>query len=183
MKVLNYCSLLAGLAATQLVAQDKTPTAQPSLVKRPPPHDARSAADGSSNPTAPFKRAEVAEFDRLRSQSNVFVLDVRTPEEFAEGHLPMAGLLDIRGTNFLVTAAKLDRSKLYLVNCAAGGRSAKACQQLSTLGFTNVVNLEGGFTAWKKSKPEAISKDAARELPQIARPTMHLHSPGDAQQK
>ncbi len=138
---------------------------------------------GAGNPgsaaISAFKRADVAEFDRLRGQSNAVVLDVRTPEEFAAGHLPGAGLLDIKGTNFLSALNNLDRSKLYLVNCAAGGRSSRACQNLSTLGFSNVVNLEGGFTAWKKAKPDAISYAPAEQLPQASKRTMHLHgAPG-----
>ena len=121
----------------------------------------------------------MAEFDRLRGQSNAVILDVRAPEEFAAGHLPGAGLLDIRATNFLSSLNNLDRSKLYLVNCAAGGRSSRACQNLSSLGFSNVVNLEGGFTAWKKAKPNAISYAPAVGIPQASKRTMQLHgAPG-----
>jgi rhodanese-related sulfurtransferase len=81
--------------------------------------------------------------------TNVVILDVRTPAEFAEGHLPGAVLIDFRAPDFVERVAKLDKSKQYLVHCAAGGRSARACAKLETLGFTNLVNLEGGLNAWK----------------------------------
>lgn len=119
-----------------------------------------------------FQRASVQEFDKLRTRPEAVVVDVRTQEEFADGHLPKAGLIDIKSKDFLATIAALDRSKLYLVNCAAGVRSVKACQSFAALGFTNVVNLDGGFTAWKKANPDAISHDPAIALPKSSSPNM-----------
>jgi rhodanese-related sulfurtransferase len=58
-------------------------------------------------------------------------------------------LLDFRAPDFAEKVAKLDKSKTYLVHCAAGGRSARACTKMEGLGFKNVVNLEGGLGAWK----------------------------------
>ncbi len=103
----------------------------------------------------PFQDVDVAQFDSLRAQKEKPVLlDVRTPEEFAEGHIPGAVLLDFRSPKFSEELAKLPRGKQYLVNCAVGGRSARACDQMSRIGFTNVVNLKGGFKAWQaQGKP------------------------------
>ncbi len=84
----------------------------------------------------------------LAEKKEVVILDVRTPEEFKEGHLKGAVNIDIRGKNFQEQVAKLDKSKTYLVNCAAGGRSATACTSMGGMGFTNAFNLEGGFRAW-----------------------------------
>ena len=62
----------------------------------------------------------------LQSDKNVVVLDVRTAEEFQAGHIPGAKNLDFFGNDFAQQVAALDKSKTYLVHCAAGGRSAKA---------------------------------------------------------
>ena len=104
----------------------------------------------------PFRNVGVPEFERLRAQKKNVVLDVRTKKEFDEGHVPGAVNMDVNAPDFLEKAAKLDKSKTYLVHCAAGRRGAKACDQMSGLDFPKLYNLEGGFTAWKKAgnKPE-----------------------------
>ena len=107
---------------------------------------ALSAADART-----YKNAGVQEFDKLRGNPNTVVLDVRTPKEFAAGHLPGATNIDWYATDFAERVGKLDKSKTYLVHCASGGRSAKACEKLTQLNFTNCINLEGGFKAWQKA--------------------------------
>ena len=58
--------------------------------------------------------------------------------------------------DFAQKIANLDKTKVYLVHCAAGGRSAKACDKMGQLNFKNLYNLEGGFKAWEKAgKPVA----------------------------
>ena len=118
--------------------------------------------DGASTkPAAKTRNVDVQEFDRLRSGKNVVVLDVRTPAEFAEGNIEGAVLLDYRAPDFAEKVAKLDKTRLYLVHCAAGGRSARACAKMETLGFTNLVNLEGGMGAWQDSK-KPVSKPTGK---------------------
>jgi phage shock protein E len=96
-----------------------------------------------------FRNIDVAEWETLRKDPKVVVLDVRTAEEFADGHMQGAINLDIRGGKFAETLADLDKSKTYLVHCAVGGRSAKACGQMDGLKFEKVLNLSGGITAWE----------------------------------
>jgi len=79
------------------------------------------------------------------------VLDVRTPEEFAKGHIPGAINLDLQGGRLEKKVAELDKSKTYLVHCAGGVRSAKACVILDKSAFAHVVNLEPGFKAWENA--------------------------------
>ena len=79
------------------------------------------------------------------------MLDVRTEKEFKAGHIPGAVNLDFNAPDFAKQAAALDKSKTYLVHCAGGVRSAKACNVMDKIGFTNVVNLEPGFKAWEKA--------------------------------
>jgi rhodanese-related sulfurtransferase len=91
---------------------------------------------------------EVFEVLRKKHTNNIVVLDVRTPQEYAEGHIAGSVLLDFKSPDFAEKLSKLDKDKKYLVHCAAGGRSAKACTQLHQLGFQRVYNLEGGMKAW-----------------------------------
>jgi rhodanese-related sulfurtransferase len=100
---------------------------------------------------AKFKNIGVDQFDKLRQQTNAVVLDVRTPKEFAAGHIPGAVNIDWNGADFASKAAALDKSKTYLVHCAVGGRSAKASDKMTAIQFTNVYNLEGGMKAWEKA--------------------------------
>jgi rhodanese-related sulfurtransferase len=78
----------------------------------------------------------------------VVVLDVRTPAEYAGGHLAGATLVDFRAPDFEARAAALDRDREYLVYCRSGGRSAGAVDVLRKLGFRKLVNLDGGYRAW-----------------------------------
>jgi rhodanese-related sulfurtransferase len=77
------------------------------------------------------------------------LLDVRTKEEWDEGHLKGATLVTVTEEGFLENAkAKLDPKKPVIVYCRSGTRSAKATEQLRAAGFT-VHDLAGGITAWK----------------------------------
>jgi rhodanese-related sulfurtransferase len=91
------------------------------------------------------------EFERLAKMPDAVVLDVRSPKEYATGHLKGAMLIDWNGKDFEPKVKALDRGKTYLVHCAVGGRSAKASEKLDGWGFSKVVNLEGGIKAWEKA--------------------------------
>ena len=109
---------------------------------------AAQAADG----LATVEAVGVEEFDKLRADKKNVVLDVRTAKEFATGHMAGAVNIDWNGPDFEKQAAALDKSKTYLVHCAAGGRSAKACALMnSKLKFPSCYNLEGGMRAWEKA--------------------------------
>ena len=114
----------------------------------------KTTAEASA--TKRFRNIDVAEWEKLRKDASVVVLDVRTAEEFADGHMPGAINLDIRGGKFAETLAGLDKSKTYLVHCAVGGRSAKACGQMDGLKFEKVLNLSGGITAWEAAGHKAV---------------------------
>ena len=103
-----------------------------------------------------FKNVDVAEFEKLRVDKKNVVLDVRTQKEFEAGHIPGAVNIDVNAPDFPEKVAKLEKNKTYLVHCAAGGRSARACDRMSKLDFPKLYNLAGGFNAWVKAgnKPE-----------------------------
>jgi rhodanese-related sulfurtransferase len=100
---------------------------------------------------AAVKRVDVEEFDKLRANKNNVVLDVRTPKEFKEGHIPGAVNMDVRADDFGERIAKLDKDKTYLVHCAAGVRSANACKKLEGAGFKQLYDLAPGFRGWEKA--------------------------------
>jgi rhodanese-related sulfurtransferase len=98
-----------------------------------------------------FKTVRAEEFDKLRADKANIVLDVRRTVEFTSGHIPGAVQIDWNGPDFEQKVSALDKSKMYLVYCAVGGRSSRACEKMSQLGFAKVYNLEGGIIAWKKA--------------------------------
>ncbi len=102
-------------------------------------------------PTAAYKNLSVDEFARLAADKQNVILDVRTPGEFSAGHIPGAVNLDYNAPDFQAKAAALDKSRTYLVHCAVGGRSVRACEKLSHLDFPSLYNLPGGFKAWAKA--------------------------------
>ena len=106
-----------------------------------------------ATPAAPaaFKNLSVEEFARMADDKKNVILDVRTPGEFQAGHIPGAMNLDVSASDFQAKAALLDRSKIYLVHCASGVRSARACEKLNHLDFPKLYNLPGGFRAWAKA--------------------------------
>lgn len=102
-----------------------------------------------------FNTIGVQEFEKLRSARTNIVLDVRTPKEYTAGHIPGAVNIDFNAPDFDKKVAALDTNKTYLVHCAAGGRSARACDKLSKT-FPRLNNLDGGMKAWEKAgnRPE-----------------------------
>ena len=84
----------------------------------------------------------------LSGEAKVAVLDVRTPEEFADGHLEGATNIDFNAEGFEAKVAKLDRSKPYLVHCAAGGRSGKSLEIFKKLKFERIYHLADGYNGW-----------------------------------
>ena len=101
--------------------------------------------------TAAYKNLSVEEFALMANDKCNVILDVRTPEEFQAGHISGAVNLDVSASDFEAKAAALDRSKIYLVHCASGVRSARACAKLNHLDFQNLYNLPAGFRAWAKA--------------------------------
>jgi phage shock protein E len=76
------------------------------------------------------------------------VLDVRTPEEFASGHLAGAVGLDFYAAAFADDLAALDREAPYLLYCRSGNRSGQAREMMRSLGFVEVHEIAGGINAW-----------------------------------
>lgn len=87
--------------------------------------------------------------DGLQKSENAVILDVRTPEEFEEGYIKNAKLINIQNPeNFMNEIEKLDKSKPYYVYCRSGRRSEMACQIMDKSGFDQAYNLIGGILEW-----------------------------------
>jgi rhodanese-related sulfurtransferase len=100
--------------------------------------------------TKPVKQIDIEQFDKLRQEKGHVVLDVRTAQEYGQGHVPGAVNIDINDPQFKNKLELLDKSKTYLVHCAKGVRSARAAKIMSPMGF-DLLDYHGGFDEWKKS--------------------------------
>jgi rhodanese-related sulfurtransferase len=79
------------------------------------------------------------------------VLDVRTPGEFAQGHIGDAVNIDYMDPSFVEKMKELPREAPYSIYCRSGGRSAQALLMMESLGFTDVMDLAGGTIAWQSA--------------------------------
>ena len=87
--------------------------------------------------------------EQLENDENAVVLDVRTEDEWSDGIITNALMIDInKGQFFINEIETLDKSKNYYVYCRSGVRSAKACDIMNELSFENTYNLLGGFMQW-----------------------------------
>jgi len=87
------------------------------------------------------------------------LVDVRTPAEYAEGHLPGAILIDYGEASFVSLIDQLDRSRPVFVYCRVGRRSLDAATVLEKNKFTVVYNLDGGIIAWKDQGKAVVVSD------------------------
>ena len=98
-----------------------------------------------------YANVGVDEFQALIADANVQLLDVRAQEEFDEGHIAGAALVDVNDTAFVSKAmAILDPQRQVAVYCRSGRRSARAASLLAAQGL-RVTNLDGGVIAWQAS--------------------------------
>ncbi len=85
--------------------------------------------------------------DNQGNQSFV-IIDVRTPEEYGDGHIENAVNIDFYSDTFRDDLDKLDKNKTYFIYCLSGNRSGKAMDIMAELGFKEVYNLSVGIKGW-----------------------------------
>jgi rhodanese-related sulfurtransferase len=146
---MNKLSLLVACLFTALPvsAEDKVPApAAATEVKH---------VDGKGAKTLLETKATEAE--------KITIVDVRTPEEYAAGHIAGAKNIDIASDTFEAELNKLDKTKPILVHCGAGGRSTTSLSTFKKLGFKTVTHLDGGMKAWKAAgNPVETKTEAAK---------------------
>ena len=99
-----------------------------------------------------FKSVEVEEFAKVIADTTVIRLDVRTQEEYAEGHIDNAINIDVKKDDFESKAiSALPKDKTIAVYCRGGRRSKKAAKILTANGYT-VVELNSGYKGWTGNK-------------------------------
>ena len=107
-----------------------------------------SAATGSDGGQTAFRRVTGDEAQKMmESETGYLIVDVRTPQEYAEGHIPHAinVPLDTSGTN--PPAELPDKAQMIFVYCRSGARSMTASNKLAQMGYTNIVEM-GGIKDW-----------------------------------
>jgi rhodanese-related sulfurtransferase len=104
----------------------------------------------NTNLTPAIIRVGNTEFKSHIDGENVQLIDVRTPREFSDAHIPKAKNINIYDDDFVQQASILDKSKPVYVYCRSGVRSMKAAKKLKTAGY-KVYNLNDGIKGWQKA--------------------------------
>lgn len=95
----------------------------------------------------------LAEFkERWEASENAVLVDVRTPNEIADGKIEGALEFDFYADDFKSKIVELDKDKEYFMYCRSGNRSGQASKFMVKNGFTKVYNLKGGYMAWSANK-------------------------------
>lgn len=127
--------------------------------------DGIAAWTAGKHPVAQIGQVAALELAQIREQSGleaVQIVDVRRPGEWDEGHIDGARLMPLH--QLVPRLTELDRSRPVAVHCKGGYRSAIACSLIQRAGFDQVMNLTGGFDAWRAcGLPEAKSGSAAAQ--------------------
>lgn len=108
---------------------------------------AASCSQGQNKHTLPPQ----AFADKLKAATEVTLIDVRTAEEFSEGHLAGAKNFDWNGGHYEHQVMAVDKKKPVFVYCTKGGRSASAAEKMRSMGFKEVYELEGGLDKWQSA--------------------------------
>lgn len=97
-----------------------------------------------------LRRVSQEEFKKVLAENpDCQLVDVRTKPEFSVGTIEGAQNIDYLASDFETKIQELDKDKLTLIYCQAGGRSSKALSKMRKLGFKNVLELEGGYGKFK----------------------------------
>ena len=114
---------------------------------------------GPTAASAPTSGAELgaAEFAAALKRPDTTIVDVRTPQEYAEGHLAGAVNIDVSSPDFAAQVATLDPTAPYAVYCRSGNRSGVAVATMVEQGFTSAYHLGGGIGAWQSAGGEVVT--------------------------
>lgn len=118
-----------------------------------------SATAGPTAEAAPAAGSELEpqDFAAALKRSGTTLIDVRTPAEFAEGHLPGAVNIDVESPTFVDQVRALDPAGTYALYCHSGNRSGVAMANMMQLGFTQVYHLAGGISAWQDAGGDVVT--------------------------
>lgn len=113
--------------------------------------------------TSQVVNLSVDEFEKIIEEGGV-ILDVRTPQEVVQGHIPNASTINFYDADFAQKTQLIQKDKAVYVYCRSGGRSSKAADMLVKQGQAKVYNLLGGYGAWRSAdKPVALPSNKVDE--------------------
>lgn len=95
-----------------------------------------------------YSNQNINTLDNVEVNHSTILLDVRTAQEYASGHIEGAINIDVMSSDFIEKVSTLDKSLNYFVICRSGGRSGSACSSMNKLGFSNLTNMDGGMMGW-----------------------------------
>ena len=113
-------------------------------------------ACSTSNSSA--TKVSAPEFLDQISAAEVVLIDVRTPEEFASGHLPNALNINVESADFETQIAALDKNTTYGIYCRSGNRSTVASDKMAQAGFTSLINSTAGLDELVANGATAVTK-------------------------
>ena len=93
----------------------------------------------------------IPQFEKMATKKKSKIIDVRTPEEVAEGHLADATTINFLSPDFASQVDSLNKKRTYLLYCRSGSRTRKAADAMQKMGCKHVYMLEGGINAWKEA--------------------------------
>jgi len=106
-----------------------------------------------------YTNINVQQGKEIIDKGEVFILDVRTPGEYASGHIKNSTLLavqDIPANELIIKLKELPKDRSILVYCRSGSRSVAASTILAGNGFSHVYNMQGGITEWMNAGYETV---------------------------
>ena len=104
---------------------------------------------------AQYADTSVQQAKEMIDKGDVFILDVRTQEEYNAGHIRNSTLIPVQDLGKRLNEVPRDRE--ILVYCRTGGRSTAASEILVNNGFTQIYNMKGGITEWTKAGYEVVN--------------------------
>ncbi len=117
------------------------------------------------------KTISPTEFEQKLALPEIQLIDVRSPEEYADGGIKGSVNINYNGADFEERIAKLNKEKPVLVYCLSGGRSGSAAQKMNALGFKEVYNLQGGLVQWRSEGKTAGKAAGGMSLEDYAKAT------------
>lgn len=117
-----------------------------------------SSSNVYSQNGAPKLAPEQFKKEAKKKKKNI-ILDIRTPEEVAEGHIEGADFINFLDESFEEELAKLDKKKTYYVYCRSAKRTIPATEKMKEMGFKKVYMLEGGLNNWMESGMKLVKPE------------------------
>ncbi len=145
----KHTSRLATSAAVAVVLAAGCGSSPEPATEAADPIETEAAADATSG--VRLLTAQEGAAVQSNPPTDLVILDVRTPEEFAEGHLEGAVMIDFYRNDFAEQLADLDPDVPYLLYCRSGNRSGQTTAMMEQLGFSDVADIDGGILSWTEA--------------------------------